>query len=139
MTLNYCINLKSYNSYSRGFQSTNCQTRCVEISAVAAVSYSEGTTSALDGHCTSHWELTRTRKFPTTESFAPGNTSSLQGRSPCLLDCLTKTMYSVNLKVKPDLKWNHPWFDFKSTIIFTFMMIYFQNLILTELIYQDTC
>lgn len=104
MTLNYCINLKSCNSYSRGFQSTNCKTRWVEISAVAAVSYREGTTSALDGYCTFHWELTLTKKFPTTESFTPGNMSSLQGRSPCLLDCLTKTMYSVNLKVKPDLK-----------------------------------
>lgn len=104
MTLNYCINFKSYNSYSRGFQSTSCRTRRVEISAVAAVSYSEGSTSALDGYCTFHWELTRAEKFQTTQSFSPENMSSLQGRFPCLLDCLTKTMYSVNLKVKPDLK-----------------------------------
>ena len=56
MTLNYCINLKSYKSYSRGFQSTNCKTRWVEISAVAAGSYSEETTSALDGRCAFHCE-----------------------------------------------------------------------------------
>ena len=104
MTLNYCINFKSHNSYSRGFQSTSCRTRWVEIGAVAAVSYSEGSTSALDGYCTFHWELTQAKKFQTTESFSPGNMLSLQGRFSCLLDCLTKTMSSVNLKVKPDLK-----------------------------------
>lgn len=76
MTLNYCINFKSHNSYSRGFQSTSCRTRWVEIGAVAAVSYSEGSTSALDGYCTFHWELTRAKKFQTTESFSPGNMSS---------------------------------------------------------------
>lgn len=71
---------------------------------MAAVSYSEGNTRALDGYCTFHWELTRAKKFQATESFSPGNMSSLQGIFPCLLDCLTKTMYSANLKVKPDLK-----------------------------------
>lgn len=99
-TLGPCICLKGYNIDYRGFPSTSCKAWWIEVSVMASVNYSEGTNVALDGYSTFLWDwlwLTKSQRLrniplPLKICHIP------------LITWLIKTIHSVNLKVKPDVK-----------------------------------
>ena len=96
--------LKNCSSDDRDFPWTRCKGRS-QCKGLCAPQWGRWRSTGWIPYI--HSELTPVDKIPTPEerSFAPENMSHQQGLFLCLLNYLIKTIHSMNLKVKPDLKW----------------------------------